>query len=73
MIPVSAHGTNPASAVLAGFQVVPVNVSGGYIDINDLKAKLVLHKDNLGCIMITYPSTYGVYEDQIKTIINLVH
>ena len=73
LIPISAHGTNPASAILAGFKVVPVNVDNGFVDMKDLQAKLVEHAANLGAIMITYPSTYGVYEDQTKNIIKLVH
>lgn len=73
LIPISAHGTNPASAILAGFSVVPVNVSGGFIDIDDLQKKIIQHKDTLACMMLTYPSTYGVYEDKVKDIIDLVH
>jgi glycine dehydrogenase len=74
LIPDSAHGTNPASAVVAGFQVVPVNnLDNGNIDLDDLKAKIAQHKDRLGALMVTYPSTYGVFEAGIKDICKLVH
>lgn len=74
LIPSSAHGTNPASASLAAMQVVVVNCDAhGNVDINDLKAKAELHKDNLSCLMITYPSTHGVYEEGIKEICQIVH
>jgi glycine dehydrogenase len=74
LIPDSAHGTNPASAVIAGFQVVPVkNDERGNIDLDDLKAKIAEHKDRLGALMVTYPSTYGVFEAGIKEICKLVH
>lgn len=74
LIPISAHGTNPASAVLAGMNVVVVKSNeDGTIDINDLKAKAELHKDNLGALMVTYPSTYGVFEEGIKEICSIVH
>ena len=63
LIPISAHGTNPASAVLAGLNVVAVNVIDGYVDLNDLNKKIKENEKSLVCIMITYPSTYGVYED----------
>src|SRR5258708_16251751 len=66
LIPISAHGTNPASAVMAGMKVVVVKaLENGYIDIDDLKAKASQHAANLSGIMITYPSTYGVYEETI--------
>ena len=74
LIPISAHGTNPASAVMAGMKVVVVKaLENGYIDVNDLKAKAEQHADNLAGIMITYPSTYGVYEETVKEITEIVH
>lgn len=74
LIPISAHGTNPASAVMAGFKVVVVKCDeAGNIDVADLKAKAELHKDNLGALMVTYPSTHGVFEETIKDICNIVH
>lgn len=74
LIPISAHGTNPASAVMVGYQVVVVKaLENGYIDIEDLKAKAEKHKDNLAGIMVTYPSTYGVYEETIRQITEIVH
>jgi glycine dehydrogenase len=74
LIPISAHGTNPASAVMAGYKVVVVKaLENGYIDMDDLKAKAAQHSDKLAGIMITYPSTYGVYEETIKDITAIVH
>ena len=74
LIPISAHGTNPASAVMAGMKVVVVKaLENGYIDVEDLKAKAAQHADRLAGIMITYPSTYGVYEETIKEITQIVH
>ncbi len=74
LIPVSAHGTNPASAVMAGYKVVVVKaLENGYIDVEDLKAKAAQHEANLAGIMITYPSTYGVYEETVKEITQIVH
>jgi glycine dehydrogenase len=74
LIPISAHGTNPASAVMAGYKVVVVKaLENGYIDVNDLKAKAEQHAANLAGIMITYPSTYGVYEETIKEITAIIH
>ncbi|HEY0678091.1 MAG TPA: aminomethyl-transferring glycine dehydrogenase, partial [Chitinophagaceae bacterium] len=74
LIPISAHGTNPASAVMAGMKVVVVKaLENGYIDVEDLKAKAALHAANLAGIMITYPSTYGVYEETVKEITAIVH
>ncbi len=74
LIPTSAHGTNPASAVMAGMKVVVVkNNEDGTINIEDLKAKAEQHKDNLGALMVTYPSTYGVFEEGIKEICAIVH
>ncbi|HYF30696.1 MAG TPA: aminomethyl-transferring glycine dehydrogenase [Chitinophagaceae bacterium] len=74
LIPISAHGTNPASAVMAGMKVVVVKaLENGYIDVEDLKAKAAQHANNLAGIMITYPSTYGVYEETVKEITSIVH
>ena len=74
LIPISAHGTNPASAVMAGMKVVVVKaLENGYIDVEDLKAKAAQYSDQLAGIMITYPSTYGVYEETVKDITNIVH
>ncbi|HEX2605866.1 MAG TPA: aminomethyl-transferring glycine dehydrogenase subunit GcvPB, partial [Flavisolibacter sp.] len=74
LIPISAHGTNPASAVMCGMDVVVVKaLDNGYIDVEDLKAKAAQHAANLAGIMITYPSTYGVYEETVKEITEIVH
>lgn len=74
LIPTSAHGTNPASAAVCGMKIVLVNCDDkGNIDINDLRQKAVLHKDNLSCLMVTYPSTHGVYEEGIIEITNIIH
>ncbi|MBE9223419.1 aminomethyl-transferring glycine dehydrogenase [Cyanobacterium stanieri LEGE 03274] len=74
LIPESAHGTNPASAVMCGLKVVPVKCdSQGDIDIEDLQAKAEKHKENLSALMITYPSTHGVFEQGIKDICGIVH
>lgn len=74
LIPQSAHGTNPASAVLAGMKVVVVkNLESGEIDFEDLKAKAEQHSANLSAVMITYPSTYGFFDDNIKEITDLIH
>ncbi|MDD2793875.1 MAG: aminomethyl-transferring glycine dehydrogenase [Sediminibacterium sp.] len=74
LIPISAHGTNPASAVMAGFKVVVVKCDeAGNIDVADLKAKAEQYKDNLGALMVTYPSTHGVFEETIKDICAIIH
>ena len=74
LIPSSAHGTNPASATMAGFKVVVVACDKqGNVDMDDLNAKVEEMSDNLGCLMITYPSTHGIYETTIKDICNIVH
>ncbi|MES2618929.1 MAG: aminomethyl-transferring glycine dehydrogenase [Bacteroidota bacterium] len=74
LIPESAHGTNPASAAMAGFKIVIVkNLQNGNIDIEDLKIKAEEHKDDLAVFMVTYPSTYGVYEAGIKEITDIIH
>ncbi len=74
LIPSSAHGTNPASAVMAGMKVVVTKADeNGNIDIDDLREKAELHKDNLAALMVTYPSTHGVYESGIKIITKIIH
>jgi glycine dehydrogenase len=74
LIPVSAHGTNPASAVMAGMVVVPVACDAdGNIDIADLRAKADAHADDLSCAMITYPSTHGVFEESIVEAAEIIH
>jgi glycine dehydrogenase len=74
LIPQSAHGTNPASAAMAGMNIIIVKCDDkGNVDINDLKAKAEQHKANLSCIMITYPSTHGVYEEGITEITKIIH
>jgi len=74
LIPASAHGTNPASAVMAGMRVVVVRSDAeGKVDIADLEAKAVEHRDNLAALMITYPSTHGVFEKGIRRVCEIVH
>lgn len=74
LIPSSAHGTNPASAVMAGMKVVVTKATDeGNIDVNDLREKALKHKDNLACLMVTYPSTHGVYESAIREITSIIH
>ncbi len=74
LIPISAHGTNPASAVMAGFQVVVTACDAqGNVDLADLEQKAEQHKDKLGALMITYPSTHGVFEQDVKRICEIVH
>lgn len=75
LIPVSAHGTNPASAAMAGMKVVTLKCDAktGNLDIKDLQEKCEKHKDDLAAIMITYPSTYGVFEPEIKKVCQIVH
>lgn len=73
LIPTSAHGTNPASAVLAGFKIISVSSENGYVDLDDLKAKAEKYRDSLACFMITYPSTFGVYEEGVKKAIQIIH
>ena len=74
LIPASAHGTNPASAVMAGMQVVVVKSDEeGKIDVEDLKAKAIQYRDNLSCLMVTYPSTHGVFEEAITDICSVIH
>ncbi|MGD0712078.1 MAG: aminomethyl-transferring glycine dehydrogenase [Bacteroidales bacterium] len=74
LIPASAHGTNPASAVMAGMQVVVVKCDEkGNIDVKDLKEKAVQYKETLAALMVTYPSTHGVFEEEILEIIKIIH
>ena len=74
LIPTSAHGTNPASAQMIGMKVVLIACDGdGNIDVTDLKAKAETHKDDLAALMITYPSTHGVYEEAVKEICQIIH
>src|SRR5690606_6817966 len=74
LIPISAHGTNPASAVMAGYKVVVVKaLENGYIDVADLKEKAAQHAANLAGIMITYPSTYGIFEESVTEITSIIH
>ncbi len=74
LIPTSAHGTNPASAAMCGMQIVAVKCDEiGNIDVNDLREKAIANAANLSCLMVTYPSTYGVFEESIKEICQIVH
>jgi len=74
LIPSSAHGTNPASAVMAGMKVVVTKVTDkGNIDIEDLREKAILYKDNLSALMVTYPSTHGVFEGGIREVTQIIH
>jgi len=74
LIPTSAHGTNPASAVIAGMKVVAVkSTERGDVDLEHLRQQAQAHKDNLGALMITYPSTHGVFEEHIKEVCQIVH
>ena len=74
LIPASAHGTNPATATMAGMQVVVTKTSeNGNIDVEDLRAKAIQYKDNLACLMVTYPSTHGVYEASIIEVTKIIH
>src|SRR5579875_287377 len=74
LIPASAHGTNPASGVMAGMRVVVVaSTEEGNIDVADLKAKAEAHRDSLAALMVTYPSTHGVFEESIQDICRIVH
>jgi glycine dehydrogenase len=74
LIPSSAHGTNPASAIMAGFRVVVVaSTRTGNVDVDDLRAKAAEHKDRLAALMITYPSTHGVFEETIQDVCAIVH
>ena len=74
LIPSSAHGTNPASAAMVGMRIVVVKADAeGHVDVADLKAKAEQYKDTLSCLMITYPSTHGVYEESVKEITSTIH
>ncbi|MEZ4790672.1 MAG: aminomethyl-transferring glycine dehydrogenase [Flavobacteriales bacterium] len=74
LIPSSAHGTNPASAAMVGMEIVVVKADAdGHVDVDDLKAKAELYKDRLSCLMVTYPSTHGVYEESIREITGAIH
>src|SRR5688572_17269717 len=74
LIPASAHGTNPASAAMAGMRVVVIaSAANGNVDLDDLRTKASEHRDRLACLMITYPSTHGVFEDGIREICQIVH
>jgi len=74
LIPKSAHGTNPASAVMAGLEVVTVKTDdGGNVDMDDLRAKATAHRDRLSALMITYPSTHGVFEATIREMCEVIH
>ena len=74
LIPSSAHGTNPASAAMCGMDIVVVKCDArGNIDVEDLRAKAVEYKDKLSCLMVTYPSTHGVYEESIRDITAIIH
>lgn len=74
LIPASAHGTNPASAAMAGMDIVIVATDAkGNVDVDDLRAKAVEHAKNLSCLMITYPSTHGIFESRIMEIIDVIH
>eukprot|EP01127_Copromyxa_protea_P004295 TRINITY_DN14173_c0_g1_i1.p1 TRINITY_DN14173_c0_g1~~TRINITY_DN14173_c0_g1_i1.p1 ORF type:complete len:992 (-),score=278.02 TRINITY_DN14173_c0_g1_i1:33-2642(-) len=74
LIPTSAHGTNPASAAMVGLKIVSIAVdSEGNVDMDDLRKKAVQYKDTLSSIMITYPSTHGIYEESIKEVCDIIH
>jgi glycine dehydrogenase len=74
LIPSSAHGTNPASAAMAGMKVIVTKtLENGNIDVDDLREKALLYKDNLSCLMVTYPSTHGVFESAVKDICETIH
>lgn len=74
LIPVSAHGTNPASATMAGFKVVPVKcLENGSLDMKDMESQCKKYKDNLAAFMITYPTTFGLFEPGIRTAIDMIH
>src|SRR5205823_7111125 len=74
VIPQSAHGTNPASAAMAGFKIVVVKTDeNGNVDVEDLEAKAKAHAKDLAALMVTYPSTHGVFEEEIRRICRIVH
>ncbi len=74
LIPSSAHGTNPASAAMVGLKIVVTKCDdNGNIDLEDIKINAEKYKDNLSCLMVTYPSTHGVFEENIQEIIKVIH
>lgn len=74
LIPLSAHGTNPASAAMVGYKVVPIKaLNDGSLDLADLREKAEKHKDKLAAFMVTYPSTFGVFEEGIEEACQIVH
>ena len=74
LIPASAHGTNPASAAMAGMQIIVTKtMENGNIDVEDVRAKAIQYKDSLSCLMVTYPSTHGVFESAIREITQIIH
>lgn len=74
LIPASAHGTNPASAAMAGMEIIVTKtMENGNIDVEDLRAKAIEHAENLSCLMVTYPSTHGVFESAIREITQIIH
>ncbi len=74
LIPASAHGTNPASAAMAGMKIIVTKtMENGNIDVEDVRAKALEHKDDLSCLMVTYPSTHGVFESAIREITQIIH
>jgi glycine cleavage system P protein (glycine dehydrogenase) len=74
LIPVSAHGTNPASAAMAGLTVVPIKCDAkGNLDMSDLEQKAEKYKERLAAIMVTYPSTFGVFEEGVRQVCEIVH
>ena len=73
IIPTSAHGTNPASAVMAGMKVVSLETDNGKINLKNLRSTVEKYKDTLGAFMITYPSTCGIFEDTINEAIDIIH
>jgi glycine dehydrogenase len=74
LIPITAHGTNPASAVLCGMKVVPIGTDDkGNIDLDEVEEKCKQFADKLSCVMITYPSTHGVFEFNVKEVCDTVH
>ncbi len=74
LIPASAHGTNPASAAMAGMEIVVTKtMENGNIDVEDVRAKALQYKDSLSCLMVTYPSTHGVFESAIREITQIIH
>lgn len=74
LIPLSAHGTNPASAALCSMNIIPVNCDeNGNVDVEDLKSKAEKYADKLACLMITYPSTHGVFEEKIIDMCDIIH